>query len=126
MCRTGPLLQVGHDIVKRLAYPRHLRGAHAVDAQGRGHALHLPRGNAAGHHFRYRGDNGPIDPRVASEHGPRGSSFPAQLGDAQVYRPHTGDQRALAVAVAPVAVRAGVLGLRVHYLIDERLGHDPD
>lgn len=36
------------------------------------------------------------------------------------------DERALPVAVPLVAVGAGVLCLRVHDLVDEGLGHDPD
>ena len=118
-----PFLQVGHDIVQRLAYPRHLGGAHAVDAERRRHPLHLPRRDPVRHHLGHRGDHRPVDPRVAREKILREVAAAPELGNAQVYGADAGDKPALAVAVAPVAVGAGILCLGVHDLVDEGLGH---
>lgn len=83
-----PLLQIGHDIVQRLAYAGDLRGAHAVDAQGRGHAPRPPRGNAVCRHLGHRRYHRPVDSRVAHDEVLREVAAAAQLGDAQAYRPH--------------------------------------
>ena len=121
-----PLLQVGHRLVQRLADPRDLARAHAVDAHGGRHALDLPRGNAARHHLGDRRDHRPIDPGVADQQVLREVAPAPELGDAQVDRPDAGDERALAISVALVAVGARVLRLHVHDLVDEGLRHDAD
>lgn len=105
---------------------QHLAGAHAVSPKRRSHLLHLPRRHAARHHLGYRGDDGPVHARVAHEQVLREVAAPPELGDAQVDDPHAGDERAVAVAVPLVAVGARVLGLGVHDLVHERLGHRPD
>lgn len=119
------LLHVGDSVVERGAHPRHLAGAHAVYAHGLRHALHLPGGHAVGHHLGDRGDNRAVRARVAldqvlGEVAPR-----AQLRDPEVDGADTGGEPALAVAVPPVAGLACLVGLGVHDLIDERLGHHP-
>lgn len=119
-------LQVGHDFVQRPADAGYLGRAHAVHPQGRGHPPRLPRGHAVGHHLGHRRDHRPVGPRVAHEQVLREVAAAAQLGDAKVYGADAGGERALAVAVSLVAVGAGVLGLRVHDLVDERLGHYPN
>lgn len=49
----------------------------------------------------------------------------AQLRDPEVDGVDAGGELAPAVAVAPVAVLARLVGLGVHDLVDERFGHHP-
>ena len=124
--REVALLQVGDRFVKRGAHPRHLAGAHAVYAHGLRHALHLPRGNPVDHHLRHGGDHRAVDARVALYQVLGEVASRAQLRDPEVDDADAGDQPALAVAVALVAGLAGLIGLGVHYLVDQGFGHHPD
>lgn len=119
-------LQVGDRLVQRRAHPRHLAGAHSVYAHGLRHALHLPGGHAVGHHLGDRGDDRAVRARVALDQVLREVAPRAQLRDPEVDGPHAGGEPALAVSVSLVAGLAGLVGLGVHDLVDERLGHDPD
>ena len=119
-------LQVGDRLVQRRAHPRHLAGAHAVDAYGLRHALHLPSGHAVGHHLGDRGDDRAVRARVALDQVLGEVAAGAQLRDPEVDGADAGGELALAVAISPVAGLAGLVGLGVHDLVDERLGHDPD
>ena len=120
------MLQVGDRFVKRRAYPGDLAGAHAVDAHGLRHALRLPGGDAVGHHLGHRGDDRPVHARVALHQVLGEVRANAQLGYPEGDGADAGDQPALAVAVALVAGLAGLIGLGVHYLVDQGFGHHPD
>lgn len=124
--RQVAFLQVGDRFVQRRAHPRHLAGAHAVDAHGLRHALDLPDGHAVGHYLGHGGDDRAVRARVALDEVLREVAPRAQLRDPEVDGADAGGEPALAVAVAPVAGLAGVIGLGVHDLVDERLGHRPD
>lgn len=67
-----------------------------------------------------------LHPRVANEQVLREEAAAPELGYAQADDADAGDEVAFAVAVPLVALAASVLGLRVHDLIDGRLGHDAD
>lgn len=81
------------------------------------------QGKATSERFR---DHGPVRPRVADEQVLGEVAAAAQLRYPQVDGADAGDEGALAVAVALVAVGACVCRLRVHDLVHERLGHDAD
>lgn len=85
------LLQVGHGVVQRLAYPRRLGGAHAIDAQGRHHVPRLPRGHAARRHLGRCRHHRSVNPRVALDRILREVAAAPELGDARVYGAHAGD-----------------------------------
>ena len=124
--RQVALLQVGERVVQRRAHPGHLAGAHAVYAHGLGHALHLPRGHAVGHHLGDGGDDRAVRAGVALYQVLREVAPRAQLRDPEVDGAHAGGEPALAVSVPPVAGLAGLVGLGVHGLVDGRLRHHPD
>ena len=124
--RQVAFLQVGDRVVERRAHPRHLAGAHAACAHGLRRAPRLPGGHAVGHHLGHGGDDRAVDARVALDQVLREVAAGAQLRDPQVDGADAGDEPALAVAVALVAALARLVGLGVHVLVDERLGHHPD
>ena len=118
--------QVGDRAVEGLADARHLARAHAADAHGLGDAGHLAGAHAVGDHLRDRCDHGAVGARVAGEQVLREVAAGAQLGDAQADLADARDEGALPVAVPAVALGARLLGLRVHDLVHERLGHRAD
>ena len=118
-------LQVGDRLVQRRAYPRHLAGAHAVYAHDLRNALQLPGGHAVGRHLGHRGDDRAVHARVPLDEVLGEVAAGARLRDPEVDGPDAGDELALAVAVAPVAAFARLIGLGAHGLVDERLGHHP-
>ena len=124
--RQVALMQVGDRVVQRRAHPRHLAGAHAVYAHGLGHALRLPRGHAVGHHLGDGGDDRAIRAGVAPYQVLREVAAGTRLRDPQVDGAHAGGEPALAASVSLVAGLAGLVGLGVHDLVDERLRHHPD
>lgn len=101
-------------------------GAHPVNAEGVGHLLDLVGGDPAGDHLGHRRDRGAVGAAVALDEVLGEVGPPPELRDAQGDAAHAREEPALAVAVALVALGAGVLGLRVHDLVDERLGERPD
>ena len=117
----GALPQVGDGRVQRLADAGHLAGAHAVGSERAGDPLDLARGDAARHHLGHRRHDRPVDPAVAVDEVVREERPAPELGYPERDRPHAREQAALAVAVALVALGAGVVGLGVHHLVDERL-----
>ena len=121
----GARLQVLHDRVERLADPRDLAGAHAVDPHRRCHLLDLARAHAVHDHLGDGGDHGPVDAGVAHEQVLGEVASHPQLRYPQRYRPHARDQGPFPVSVALVALGARLVGLRAHDLVDERLGHQP-
>ena len=66
-----------------------------------------------------------VDARVAPCQVLREEARRAQLRDPEVDGTNTGGERALVVSVAPVAGLACLVGIGVHNLLDERLGHHP-
>ncbi len=106
--------------------PRRLAGAHAADAHGSRHALGLPGGDAVGHRLRYGGDDRAVDARVALDWVLREAAAGARLRDPEVDGADAGGEPAPAVAVAPVAGLACLVGPGAHDLVDGRLGHRPD
>lgn len=112
--------------VQRLADSRDQAGAHPVDAEGAGHLLDLAGGDPAGDHLGHRRDHDTVGAAVALDETLGEVGPPPELRDAQSYAAHAHEELALAVAVALVALGAGVLGLRVHDLVDERLGERPN
>lgn len=123
--RQVAFLQVGDRLVQRRAYPRHLAGAHVVYAHGLRHVLHLPGGHVVGHHLGHRGDDHAVRARVPLDEVLGEVAAGAQLRDPEVDGADAGDELSLAAAVAPVAALACFVGLGVHDLVDERLGHHP-
>lgn len=127
-CDAGEVatLEVLYDLVQRIAEAQDLGCAHEVDVHPRRRTLDLPSRHTACHHLRHRSDEGPVNPRVADEQVLGGVAAAPKLGYAQVDGADTRRELAPAIAVSLIAVGACVLGLRVHGLVDERLGHDPD
>lgn len=96
-----------------------------VHAHGPRRAPHLPGGHAVGHHLGHRGDDRAVHARVPPDEVLGETTAGAQLRDPEVDGADAGDELVLAVAVAPVAALARLVGLGVHDLVDERLGHHP-
>ena len=96
-----------------------------VHAHGPRRAPHLPGGHAVGHHLGHRGDDRAVHARVPPDEVLGETTAGAQLRDPEVDGADAGDELVLAVAVAPVAALARLVGLGVRDLVDERLGHHP-
>ena len=118
--------QVVDRAVEGLADARHLAGAHGAYAHGLGDPGDLAGADAVGDHLGDRRDHGVVGAGVAGEQVLWEVADGAQLGDAQADLADARDERSLPIAVPAVSLGAGVLGLRVHDLVHERLRHRAD
>lgn len=80
----------------------------------------MPLNHHSGHDDQAGGK--PVQPRQ----GPGEVRSRAQLRYPEANGAHAGGELALAVAVSPVAGLAGVVGLCIHDLVDQRFGHRPN
>lgn len=124
MLRGVSPLHVGHRLVKGPTDARDLARAHALYAHGLSDALRSPGRNPIGHHLGYRSDYGAVGAGPACKQVLRIVTTNPQLGDLERHLADAGDEPALTMAIASIAVRARLLSLCIHNLVDHGLGND--
>ena len=117
----GLVLQVGHLLIQCPADAADLARAHLGDTEPCCYPLDLPGRDACGIHLRHGRHHGTVRAGIALDDVIGEVAPHAQLGYPHRGLADTGDEPALAVAVAGVAVLAEHVGLRGHDLVDERL-----
>lgn len=111
--------QVGDRLVQRQAHPRHPAGARATHTHALRHALHLPGGHAVGCNLGHGCDDHAVHAREPLDEALGEVATGVQLRDPKGDGADADGESALAVAVAPVAALARLVGPDAHDLVDE-------